>query len=104
MVRSPSEWERGDALITAAHYWHSALPTSKLRIPIQVGGGDIGVYYLREPVGVVGEGSSIECWVDDNYAGVKVIENAADIGDAISTYVLLSFFFSFPPLMNHCVG
>ena len=25
----------GDALITAAHYWHSALPTSKLRIPIQ---------------------------------------------------------------------
>ena len=62
------------------------------------------MYYLREPVGVVGEGSSIECWVDDNYAGVKVIENAADIGDAISTYVLLSFFFSFPPLMNHCVG
>ena len=36
--------------MTAAHYWHSALPTSKLRTPIQVGGGDIGVYYLREPV------------------------------------------------------
>ena len=96
MVRSPSEWERGDALITAAHYWHSALPTSKLRIPIQVGGGDIGVYYLREPVAVVGEGSSVECWVDDNYAGAKVIENAADIGDAIPTYVLFSFSFFSP--------
>ena len=97
----------GDALITAAHYWHSALPTSKLRIPIQVGGGDIGVYYLREPVAVVGEGSSVECWVDDNYAGAKVIENAADIGDAIPTYVLFSFFFYSPPrtpLMNGCIG
>ena len=97
----------GDALITAAHYCHSALPTSKLRVPIQVGGGDIGVYYLREPVGVVGEGSSVECWVDDNYAGAKGIENAADIGDAIPTYVLFSFFFYSPPrtpLMNDCIG
>ena len=94
-------------MITAAHYWYSALPTSKLRIPIQVGGGDIGVYYLRELVGVVGGGSSVECWVDDNYAGVKVIENAADIGDAIPMYVLLSFIFSSPPctpLMNDCIG
>ena len=88
----------GDALITAAHYWHSALPTSKLRIPIQVGGGDIGVYYLREPVAVVGEGSSVECWVDDNYAGAKVIENAADIGDAIPTYVLFFFLSILVPL------
>ena len=38
----------GDALITAAHYWHSALPTSKLRIPIQVGGGRYwGVLFER---------------------------------------------------------
>ena len=63
----------------------------KLRIPIQVGGGNIGVYYLREPVGVVGAGSLVECWVDDNYAGAKVIENAADIGDAIPMYVLFFF-------------
>ena len=46
------------------------------------------MYYLRDPVGVVGEGRSVECWVDDNYAGAKVIENAADIGDAIPMYVL----------------
>ena len=60
-------------------------------------GGDIGVYYLREPVGVVGEGSSVECWVDDDYAGAKVIENAADIGDAIPTYVLFFLFLFLSP-------
>ena len=60
--------------------------------------GDIGVYYLREPGGVVGEGSSVECGVDDNYAGAKVIENAADIGDAIPTYVpFLLILLLFPP-------
>ena len=31
------------------HYWYSTLPTSKIRIPIQVGAGDIGTYYLKEP-------------------------------------------------------
>ena len=51
------------------------------------------MYYLREPVGVVGEGSSVECWVDDSYAGAKVIENAAHIGDGIPTYVLSLLFF-----------
>ena len=39
-------------------------------------------------MGVVGEGSSVECWVDDNYVGVK---DVADIGDAIPTYVLFLF-------------
>ena len=53
---------------------------------------------------VVGEGSSVECWVDDNYAGAKVIENAADIGDAIPTCVLFFSFYSCPLLMNDSVG
>ena len=69
------------SLRTTSHYWYSTLPTSKLRIPVQVGAGDIGVYFLREPISQVGEGSAVECWVDDNYAGAKVIENAADIGE-----------------------
>jgi len=66
---------------TKVHYWSSTLPTSKLRIPIKVGAGDIGIYYLKDPVSQVGEGSSVECWVDDNYAGAKVIENAASVGE-----------------------
>jgi hypothetical protein len=79
----------GSSLQTAAHYWYSSLPTSKLRIPIQVGAGDIGIYYLKEPVSAVGEGSSVECWVDDNYGGAKVIENAADVGEPTPSYVFL---------------
>ena len=51
-------------------------------------------------MGIVGEGSSVECWVDDNYAGAKVIENVADIGDAIPTYVLFSPAHPYSFLMN----
>jgi hypothetical protein len=78
----------GSSLQTAAHYWYSSLPTSKLRIPIQVGAGDIGIYYLKEPVPAVGEGSSVECWVDDNYGGAKVIDNAADVRHTTWTIIL----------------
>jgi hypothetical protein len=65
--------------VTSEHYWYATQPTSKLRIPIQVGAGDIGVYYLQEPIDDVKEGSAVECWVDDNYAGARVIENSADV-------------------------
>lgn len=78
----PSTGAGGSSLRTTAHYWYSTLPTSKLRIPIQVGAGDIGIYYMKEPSASIGEGSSVECWVDDNYAGAKIVENAADIGEA----------------------
>jgi hypothetical protein len=30
------------------HYWYSTAPTSKLRVPLRVGAGDIAVYYLEE--------------------------------------------------------
>jgi hypothetical protein len=85
----------GTTLHTAAHYWFSTLPTSRLRIPLQVGAGDIGIYYLREPVSKIGEGSSVECWVDDNYGGAKVIENAANIGEPTPAYVFLFSFLAF---------
>lgn len=64
------------------HYWYSTLPTSKLRIPITIGAGDVAVYYMKEPIGGDNEeGSAIECWVDDNYGGAKVIENGGDVGE-----------------------
>ncbi|KAF8665047.1 hypothetical protein AX16_000659 [Volvariella volvacea WC 439] len=85
---SPAE----NAMKTTSHYWYSTLPTSKLRIPIQVGAGDIGVYYLREPVRDVGEGSAVECWVDDNYAGARTIENAADIGEPVAALEVIDHF------------
>ena len=39
----------------AAHYWYSGLPTSKTQDTTQVGADDIGIYYLKEPVSVIGE-------------------------------------------------
>jgi len=63
-----------------SHYWFSTLPTSRLRVPLIVGAGDIGIYYIREPRAVLAsEGSSaVECWVDDNYEGRVFIDNEGD--------------------------
>jgi hypothetical protein len=65
---------------SASHYWYSTLPTSRLRIPLIVGSGDISIYYVREPRAVLGsEGSSaVDCWVDDNYGGRVLIDNEGD--------------------------
>jgi hypothetical protein len=77
-----------NALSSTSHYWYSSLPTSKLRISVTIGAGDVGVYYLEEPKSVVGSyGSSITCWVDDNYAGRVEIVNSGDIGEPTPTYV-----------------
>lgn len=73
-------------LSSHAHYWYSSLPTSRLRVGLQVGAGEIGIYYLKEPASHVGPGSAVECWVDDNYSGAVVIENAGSIGEPIPTY------------------
>jgi hypothetical protein len=65
---------------STSHYWYSTLPTSRLRVPLVVGAGDVGIYYVREPRAVLGsEGSSaVECWVDDNYEGRVLIDNESD--------------------------
>jgi hypothetical protein len=77
-----------------SHYWYSTTPTSRLRIPLIVGAGDLGVYYVREPRAVLGsEGSSaVECWVDDNYDGRVVIVNEGDSDEEEAAWVL--FFLS----------
>ncbi|KAH9034767.1 hypothetical protein EDB85DRAFT_1863703 [Lactarius pseudohatsudake] len=76
---------------SASHYWYSTLPTSRLRVPLSVGAGDIGIYYVREPRSVLGaEGSSaIDCWVDDNYTGKVTIDNEADNNDEEATLQLI---------------
>ncbi|KAI0299373.1 hypothetical protein B0F90DRAFT_1818135 [Multifurca ochricompacta] len=68
------------ATSSGSHYWYSTLPTSRLRVPLTVGAGDIGIYYVREPRTVLGPegGSTVECWVDDNYGGRVVIDNEGD--------------------------
>ena len=69
---------------TISHYWFSTYPDSRLRVPLVVGSGDIGVYYIREPLAPEG-GSSIECWVDDNYEGRVTITNEGDSDSAEAT-------------------
>ena len=61
---------------------------------MQVGAGDIGIYYLKEPVSQIGEGSTVECWVDDNYAGAKVVENAAEVGEPVPALAIIDQFVS----------
>ena len=74
-------------LLTAEYYWHSWMPHSKLRVPIKVGSGDVGIYYLKEPIRDVKQGSQIECWVDDNYRGAFILENAGNVDEPVPTYV-----------------
>jgi hypothetical protein len=76
------------------------MPTSKLRIPMQVGAGDVGVYYLKEPISQIGEGSAVECWVDNNYAGAKTIENAADVSEPVAAYVSHPLFLKYAAIYS----
>jgi hypothetical protein len=75
-----------NAISSASHYWYSSQPMSRLRVGVNLGAGDVGVYYLKEPKSVVGlYGSSVHCWVDDNYAGRVEISNAGDVGEPTPT-------------------
>ena len=72
---------------SASHYWYSTLPTSRFRVPLAVGAGDIGIYYVREPRAVLGPegGSAVDCWVDDNYIGKITIDNLGEGGEEEAT-------------------
>jgi len=75
-----------NAVSSASHYWYSSQPMSRLRVSVNLGAGDVGVYYLQEPQSVVGvQGSSVNCWVDDNHAGRVQITNSGDVGEPTPT-------------------
>lgn len=78
-------------LLTAEYYWYSSMGHSRLRVPIKVGAGDVGIYYIKEPIREVEEGSQIECWVDDNVRGAVMIENAGDVNSPVPTCASLFF-------------
>ncbi|EIN14668.1 hypothetical protein PUNSTDRAFT_96689 [Punctularia strigosozonata HHB-11173 SS5] len=87
----------------SAHYWVSTLPTSQLRIPIQVGNGDIGIYFLRETQAAVGDGSAVECWVDDNVPGRRTIRNVGPVGEATPTLTFIDHYVARGPHYVECV-
>ncbi|KAF9648228.1 hypothetical protein BDM02DRAFT_3155846 [Thelephora ganbajun] len=79
-----------NAISSASHYWYSSEPMSRLRVSVNLGAGDVGVYYLKEPRSVVGlHGSSVNCWVDDNYTGRVQISNAGDVGEPTPTLQII---------------
>ncbi|KAK4688261.1 hypothetical protein P7C73_g1846, partial [Tremellales sp. Uapishka_1] len=75
------------AIVEDRHYWYAEQPTSRLRIPLRLGAGDVGVYFLQSPVekplGVV------RCWVDDNSAGGVDLHGTAEIEEVMATLVMI---------------
>jgi hypothetical protein len=78
------------SLEESRHYWYSTMPTSKLRVQLKVGAGDIAVYYLQEPESPDGKlNSQVKCWVDDNVKGAKTISNAADVDHSTPSLTII---------------
>lgn len=58
-------------------------PTARLRIPLKLGAGDVGVYFLQSPEDKpLGH---VKCWVDDNTLGAKDLYGTAEVEDVIAT-------------------
>lgn len=69
------------------HYWYAEQPTSRLRVPVKIGAGEVGIYYLQSP-----EKSALGnalCWVDDNVAGGVELSGTADVSDVVPTLVMI---------------
>ncbi|WWC65441.1 uncharacterized protein I303_108059 [Kwoniella dejecticola CBS 10117] len=69
------------------HYWYAEQPTARLRVPLKLGAGDVGIYFLQsppdKPLGTV------KCWVDDNVGGGKELQGTAEVDDVIATLVMI---------------
>ena len=58
-------------------------PSSRLRIPLKLGAGDVGIYFLQSPLDK--PLGTVKCWVDDNYDGAKELSGTADIEEVMAT-------------------
>lgn len=65
------------------HYWYAEQPTSRLRVPVKIGAGEVGIYYLQSPDDRP-LGNAL-CWVDDNVAGGVELSGTADVYDVVPT-------------------
>ncbi|KAG9120112.1 cap64-like protein, partial [Ceratobasidium sp. 392] len=63
------------------------LPTSKMRVSVKLGAGDVGIYFVREKRGAgVAE---VACWVDDNVAGAVKISNEGSVGEPMPELMMI---------------
>lgn len=65
------------------HYWYAELPTSRLRVPIKLGAGDVAIYYLQGPTD--NPLGSVSCWVDDNVNGAVELSGSANVPTVMAT-------------------
>ncbi|KAL7421525.1 hypothetical protein Q5752_003294 [Cryptotrichosporon argae] len=75
------------AVVEDRHYWYAEQPTSRLRIPLRIGAGDVGIYFMQSPVDK--PLGTAKCWVDDNVAGGKTLYGTAEVEEVIATLVLI---------------
>ncbi|KAL7415570.1 hypothetical protein BDY24DRAFT_381553 [Mrakia frigida] len=69
------------------HYWYAEQPTSRLRVPVKIGAGEVGIYYLQSPEDRP-LGNAL-CWVDDNVGGGVELSGTADVYDVVPTLVMI---------------
>jgi len=75
------------AIIEDRHYWYAEQPTARLRIPLRLGAGDVGIYFLQSPVEK--PLGTVKCWVDDNYGGAVSLHGTAEVEDVIATLQMI---------------
>lgn len=75
------------AITEDRHYWYAEQPTSRLRIPLKLGAGDVGIYFLQSPVDK--PLGTVKCWVDDNFAGGRELQGTAEVEEVIATLVMI---------------
>jgi hypothetical protein len=76
-----------NAVAEDRHYWYADQPTSRLRIPLRIGAGDVGIYFLQSPPDK--PAGTVRCWIDDNHAGAKRLVGTAEVEEPIATLVMI---------------
>lgn len=71
------------ALVEDRHYWYADKPESRLRVPLRIGAGQVGIYFLQSPLDK--PFGTCRCWVDDNVAGAKTLVGNAEVEEPIAT-------------------
>ncbi len=69
------------------YYWYAEQPTSRLRVPLRIGAGDVGIYFLQQPMDK--PAATAKCWVDDNTAGAKTLHGNAETEEPSATLQLI---------------
>ncbi|TXT11313.1 uncharacterized protein COLE_01723 [Cutaneotrichosporon oleaginosum] len=68
-------------------YWYAEQPTSRLRVPLRIGAGDVGIYFIQHPLDK--PAATVKCWVDDNMDGAKTLRGNAETEEPIATLQLI---------------